>query len=289
MAAMPLESDSTFLAARRRLFSIAYRMLGSTAEAEDVVQETWLRWHRADREVLEQPVAWLTTVATRIALDRLRRLRRERDAAKDAWLPEPWLDACSPSPEDALSLVSELSYSVMLLFERLTPDERAALLLHDVFDCQYEEIARILDRKPDHCRQLARRAREHVQSNRVRQRAGAASDAELVQDLLVAIRNQDKDALVRLIAPGAQVVGNAGAAPTASLAQTQPAARFVAALLAFDQGAYRMHAACINNGWGIVFTQRGSIELTLSLEIDGARIRRIFAYGRPVTHEPVLA
>jgi len=166
MTRTPISATATFEATRRRLLSIAYRMLGSVAEAEDVVQETWLRWHEAQDLPLKTPVAWLTTVATRLAIDRLRHLQHERATTAVPWLPEPWMDEHAPSAEDAVSMLSDLSYGVLLMLERLSPDERAALLLHEVFDCQYEEIARTLDKTPVHCRQLVRRAKERVQSDR---------------------------------------------------------------------------------------------------------------------------
>jgi len=126
------DSIAVFEASRRRLLSIAYRMLGSMAEAEDVVQDTWLRWHAAAPDTLQAPVAWLTTVATRLAIDRLRRAKRETA------LPEAWLEDELPSGSDDVERLCELSYGVLLMLQRLSPDERAALLLYEVFDVPHE-------------------------------------------------------------------------------------------------------------------------------------------------------
>jgi RNA polymerase sigma-70 factor (ECF subfamily) len=274
-----------FAASRRRLLSIAYRMLGSVSEAEDVVQETWIRWHEMDHlahRQLETPVAWLTTVATRLAIDRLRRLQRERAILPGPWLPEPWLDEHAPSAEDAVSMLSDLSYGVLLLLERLSPDERAALLLHEVFDCQYEEIACALGKKPAHCRQLVRRAKERVQSGRARRATGGVAGEKvcerLVQDFLCAIRSQDKQAMMRLVAPDALVIGDGGdGAPVACLAVTQPAGRFIDAMASPDLPDLTVESVCINGGWGAALAWRGNIVLALSFEVDGQCISTIYA------------
>ena len=285
------DSAALFAASRRRLLSIAYRMLGSVSEAEDVVQETWIRWHEMDHlahRQLETPVAWLTTVATRLAIDRLRRLQRERAILPGPWLPEPWLDEHAPSAEDAVSMLSDLSYGVLLLLERLSPDERAALLLHEVFDCQYEEIARALGKKPAHCRQLVRRAKERVQSGRARPVTGGVAGEEvcerLVQDFLCAIRSQDKQAMMRLVAPDAMVIGDGGdggnsgyGAPVACLAATQPAGHFIDAMASPDLSDLTVESVCINGGWGAGLAWRGNIVLALSFEMNGPCISTIYA------------
>jgi RNA polymerase sigma-70 factor (ECF subfamily) len=236
-----------FEASRRRLLSIAYRMLGSVAEAEDVVQDTWLRWHAADPKALETPVAWLTTVTTRLAIDRLRRLRREKDT-----LPEPWLDEALPSGEDEVSRLCELSYGVLLMLQRLSPDERAALLLHEVFDVPHAEVARILDIKTEHSRQLVRRARTRVQTGPARPPIAAnsaADSARLAHAFVDAIRKHDEDALVRLVR-GVDVVGAAERiAPQALLG-----------------GGVEARLQGVNGGWGVAVLRYGRIETVLGFE-----------------------
>lgn len=269
------ESTSLFEASRRRLLSISYRMLGSFSEAEDVVQETWLRWHDTDHRKLKTPVAWLTTVTTRIAIDRLRYLQRQRAMEAVDWLPDPWLDNHAPSAEDTVSMLSDLSYGVLLLLERLSADERAALLLHEVFDCQYEEIAATLNKTPVHCRQLVRRAKERVQSDRARRIADEQVCERLVQDFLHAIAHQDKPAMLRLLVPHATVIGDGS--PVMSFAVTQSAGEFVNALASMEAFIGQIDAACINGGWGATITLQGRIVLALSFAIEAEGISTIYA------------
>ncbi|MFL9879591.1 sigma-70 family RNA polymerase sigma factor [Herbaspirillum rhizosphaerae] len=279
------ESTSLFEASRRRLLSISYRMLGSFSEAEDVVQETWLRWHDTDHRKLKTPVAWLTTVTTRIAIDRLRYLQRQRAMEPVDWLPDPWLDNHAPSAEDTVSMLSDLSYGVLLLLERLSADERAALLLHEVFDCQYEEIAATLNKTPVHCRQLVRRAKERVQSDRARRIADEQVCERLVQDFLHAIAHQDKPAMLRLLAADATVIGDGSVSsigghistPVASFAVTQSAGGFVNALASMGAFIGQIDAACINGGWGATITLQGRIVLALSFAIEAEGISTIYA------------
>lgn len=240
------DSIAVFEASRRRLLSIAYRMLGSVAEAEDVVQDTWLRWHAADPRTLDTPLAWLTTVATRLAIDRLRRTQRE------AALPEAWLLDEVPSDTDEVTRLCDLSYGVLLMLQRLSPDERAALLLHEVFDVPHAEIGRILGVKTEHSRQLARRARARVQTGPAR-RGASADSARLAHAFVDAIRRHDEDAVVRLVR-GLDVVGDVGGdvggmAPRA-LAGVGMSARL----------------QCINGGWGVAVLSYGRIELLLGFE-----------------------
>ena len=129
MTEQRIEKASSFEAARARLVALAYRMLGSRAEAEDVVQDVWLKWHLADTGTVQTPAAWLTTITTRTAIDRLRHAQRERASQATGWLPEPWLDEVAPSAEELALRAADMSYGVMLLLEHLKPDERAAFLL----------------------------------------------------------------------------------------------------------------------------------------------------------------
>jgi RNA polymerase sigma-70 factor (ECF subfamily) len=281
MTRTPISATATFEAARRRLLSIAYRMLGSVAEAEDIVQETWLRWHEAQDLPLKTPVAWLTTVATRLAIDRLRHLQHERATTAVPWLPEPWMDEHAPSAEDAVSTLSELSYGVLLMLERLSPDERAALLLHEVFDCQYEEIARTLDKTPVHCRQLVRRAKERVQSDRVRRVAGEQVCRETAQEFVAAICRQDKRAILQLLAPDAVVMGN-------GVPGTQAASSFSGSIMSMNMSGMQIECACINGGWGATFLQHGKIVLALSFEMDGPAICTVYAIADPGRYGPAV-
>jgi RNA polymerase sigma-70 factor (ECF subfamily) len=134
-AAYPARRAAVFEELRRRLFGIAYRMIGTTADAEDIVQEAYLRWHQADTEEIRSAEAWLVSVVTRLPIDKLRKVSVEREKYTGPWLPEPLIASTSPTPEEELETKSNLSMAFMVLLERLTPVERAAFLLHDVFDC----------------------------------------------------------------------------------------------------------------------------------------------------------
>ncbi|MFL9905417.1 sigma-70 family RNA polymerase sigma factor [Paraburkholderia sp. RL17-337-BIB-A] len=209
MTEQEIDKASSFEAVRARLLALAYRMLGSRAEAEDVVQDVWLKWHLAETQEVQTPAAWLTTLTTRTAIDRLRHVQRERASQAAGWLPEPWLDEVAPSAEELALRAAQMSYGVMLLLERLKPDERAAFVLHEAFDCDYAEIAKILDRTPASCRQIVHRAKARLQ------RAGAplarpdpAAHARIVERLRTALEAQDRVGLLRLFSDAPEVVSD---------------------------------------------------------------------------------
>ena len=153
---------------RRRLLGLAYRMLGSMADAEDAVQETYLRWHGADRDNVSDPRAFLMTTTTRICLDMLTSARARREEYVGPWLPEPVVDTAALAPDSRTELAEDLSIALLLTLDRLSPLERAAFLLHDVFDFSFSEVATALERSEAACRQLAARARAHVRAARPR-------------------------------------------------------------------------------------------------------------------------
>lgn len=210
MTEQGIDKTSSFEAVRARLLALAYRMLGSRAEAEDVVQDVWLKWHLADTQEVQTPAAWLTTITTRAAIDRLRHVQRERASQAAGWLPEPWLDEVAPSAEELALRAAEMSYGVMLLLERLKPDERAAFVLHEAFDCDYAEIAKILDRTPASCRQIVHRAKERLQrTGAPLERQDPAAHARIVERLRTALEAQDRVGLLRLFSDAPEVVSDA--------------------------------------------------------------------------------
>ncbi|CAB3800007.1 hypothetical protein LMG28614_05101 [Paraburkholderia ultramafica] len=210
MTEQGIDKASSFEAVRARLLALAYRMLGSRAEAEDVVQDVWLKWHLADTQAVQTPAAWLTTITTRTAIDRLRHVQRERASQAAGWLPEPWLDEVAPSAEELALRAAEMSYGVMLLLERLKPDERAAFVLHEAFDCDYAEIARILERTPAACRQIVHRAKARLQrAGAPLERPDPAAHARIVERLRTALEAQDRTGLLRLFSDAPEVVSDA--------------------------------------------------------------------------------
>jgi RNA polymerase sigma-70 factor (ECF subfamily) len=175
---------------RPRLFGIAYRMLGLRQEAEDAVQEAMLRWYGADTVEIRSPEAWLTTVVSRICLDRLRVLAAEREAYIGPWLPEPLVGE-APSPERQVELASDLSLALLMVLERLSPEERAAFLMHDTFDCGYPEISRVLGKSEAACRQIVHRARERIRRDRPRFEVSEDAHRQLVERYVRAVQSSD--------------------------------------------------------------------------------------------------
>src|SRR5688572_25076181 len=163
---MTTDLAASFEPHRRRLLGLAYRMLGSMAEAEDAVQEAYLRWHNADREHVEEPRAFLTTTTTRICLDVLKSARVRREEYVGPWLPDPVTDTAALAPDTQTEMAEDLSVALLLALDRLSPLERAAFLLHDVFDYSFTQVAATLDRNEAACRQLASRARARVRDAR---------------------------------------------------------------------------------------------------------------------------
>ena len=201
---------------RGRLFALAYRMLGTRDDAEEIVQETYIKWHQADSAAIESPEAWLVTVATRLSIDRLRKAYMQRETYIGPWLPEPLLDSGQASPQDDMELASSLSTAFMVMLERLSPAERAVFLLHDVFDLGYAEIARIMDKAEPAVRQMLHRARTRVRTDKPRYRPDPEQHRLLVERFSVAAYTADESALLELFSPDIRVTSDGGGKITAA-------------------------------------------------------------------------
>lgn len=216
-------TDRGFEGARARLVSIASRMLGSRAEAEDVVQDAWLKWQAADRAALRTPLAWLTTVTTRLAIDRLRRLETESTAHEAERIAIASLgDDTAPSAEEELMRASLLGQALTVVFDALSPDERAAFVLHEAFDCDYRQIADAIGKTPAHCRQLVHRARQRLQGAapvRADRRTADAAREPALEALASAIETCDVARAMRVFAGGVAARDN----NAVSLAESGPA------------------------------------------------------------------
>ena len=260
---------------RARLFGIAYRMLGTVADAEDVVQEAWVRWQGADATAVRSAEAWLVAATTRLAIDRLRRLTTEREAYVGQWLPEP---VNLPAPDRGAELASDLSMAFLVLLERLGPEERAAFLLREVFDAGYDEIARTLDRSEAACRQLVHRARERVR--RPGRRFEAPPDRHaLVARFAAAVAAEDREALLQLLADDAVLMADGGGKVPA-LAQPSRGGWKLAQLLANFERMGRValgrrgiprpehEVATINGEPAILTTVGGRVLFATLLEFD---------------------
>ena len=194
---------------RRRLFTLAYGFLGSRAEAEDIVQEAWLRWQKDRSQEKREPAAWLTTVTARLALDHLRSARVRRETYPGVWLPEPVVDA--PSAETSVLVKSELSVAFLFLLERLGAEERAAFVLREVFDHSYREIGEVLGKTEAACRQLVKRGREKLHEERTASGPADRDESErVIGSFVAALVSGDEEALLRLLAPDAVLYGDGG-------------------------------------------------------------------------------
>jgi RNA polymerase sigma-70 factor (ECF subfamily) len=207
-------STSAFEAQRPRLTRLAYRMLGSVAEAEDVVQDAWLRWQGADQAEINDPVGWLVRVTSRLCLDRLKSARARRETYVGPWLPEPLIEDIT---EDPLERAEDVSVAFLLALERLSPLERAVFLLHDVFEAGYDQVAETLGRSEAACRQLAVRAREHVKDARPRFTVKDDEAARLAAAFLQAVREQDWQGLAALLTEDAVLISDGGGKRKAAL------------------------------------------------------------------------
>lgn len=269
---------------RRRLFAIAYRMTGTRADAEDVVQEAYLRWHRAETGDVRSPEAWLVSVVTRLSIDRLRKASVEREAYTGPWLPEPLFGVSPRSPEEQSELASDLSMAFMVMLERLAPSERAAFLLHEVFDCDYPEIARILRKSEAACRQVVHRARERVRSDRQRFRASEEDRRRLVEKFTQAANAGDEATLLSLFAEDATLTSDGGGVVPAAR-KVVVGRRRIARLylvLARKLGARLTQSIhTINGEPGLVCYIDGQPFSTISFETDGRSILALYNVLNP--------
>lgn len=193
------ERAVVFEAHRARLFGIACRMLGTRSDADDIVQDAYLRWHQAIVEDIRSPIAFLITITTRLCLDRLRDLKGQREQSVDPWFPEFPAEELAPSPEAQLEFGEEISVAFITVLERLGPEERVVFLLHEVFDYSYPEVAEIIGKSEAACRQVVHRARPRVRDARPRYAVTAASRQRLLERFLTAAGSQDREAVIKLL------------------------------------------------------------------------------------------
>lgn len=281
---MSAATDTTFESLRSRLFGIAYRMLGVRADAEDVVQEAWLRWQDADTASLLSAEAWLVTVTTRLAIDRLRAAKVEREAYVGWWLPEPLVEVDERTPEAAAELASDLSVAFLHMLERLAPEERAAFLLRQVFDYDYSEIAGILDKSEAAVRQSVHRAAERVKAGRPRFQVPAGAHLRLLEKFVLAARTGERSAIRALLDENAQAIGDGGgkvpSVPHGLLGADRVTNLYWAHSIKYGPRMdYRI--ATINGEPGLLRYVDGQLESAQAVVTDGARIMSIFVVRNP--------
>jgi RNA polymerase sigma-70 factor (TIGR02957 family) len=278
------DTTDSFNRLRPRLQGIAYRMLGSSAEAEDVVQDAWLRWHEADRQRVDNAEAWLVSVTTRIAIDRLRSAKVQRQHYVGTWLPEPLLSDSPVSPEQWLERADDVSVAFLALLERLAPEARAAYLLREVFDADYGEVAEALGKTEPACRQLVHRAKAQLREERPRYSVARETQLRLLRGFADAAVRGEFAALKSMLADDAQLIGDGGGIVPSfgvPLVGAQRIAQLYLATQLRYPGAVRFEVVVLNGQWGLLRFIDGALESAQTLETDGERIVRIHSQRNP--------
>lgn len=267
-----------------RLLGVAYRMLGSLTEAEDVVQDVWTRWHDTDPDRVDNAEAWLMATTTRRSIDRLRQARAERERYVGIWLPEPVLIDGPETPEQLQEVSSDLSLAFLRVLERLSPEARAAFLLHEVFDADYADIAETLGKSEAACRQIVHRAKNQLRDERPRYAVSDDAHRRLMSRFVAALSTGDFASMKSMLAESAELMSDGGgtvmAFPEPMVGGQRIAQLLLAAFVGLKQG-HRVELASINGRWGVLRYANGELESAQSYDTDGERILRIYVQRNP--------
>jgi RNA polymerase sigma-70 factor (ECF subfamily) len=278
----PDPATEAFLAHRNLLFTVAYEMLGSAADAEDVLQETWLRWAGVDLDIVRDQRAYLVRITTRQALIRLRTLGRRKESYVGSWLPEPLLTA--PDVAEDVGLADSVSMAMLLVLETLMPTERAVFVLREVFDLAYGEIAEAVGKSPAAVRQIAHRARAHVAARRPRGVVSAAETRAALEAFQQAAETGDLQRLLDLLAPDVVFLGDGGGVVQTVLVPVVGAGR-VARLLAVGLSRFAATASLqpvqVNGYPALIVRFNGAIDTVIALRIDDGLITGLYAVRNP--------
>ena len=291
----PLDAAAVFDEHRGLLVSVAYRILGSVTDAEDAVQEAWLRWSGVDHSGVDDPRAFLVRVTTRLAIDRLRRAKARRESYIGPWLPEPILTRHDVA-EDA-AMAESVSMAMLVVLETLSPLERAVFVLREAFGMPHAEIAGVLGRKEEAVRQLARRARDHVRERRPRFDADETEQRRVTERFLQAATGGDLEALMEVLSPGVTLVADGGGRALAprrpvrgadkvarflvAVATEERVARFLASVGSEPSGEVRVRPAQVNGGPGIVITAGDESISALVLDVSDGAVQTIHLVANP--------
>ncbi|UOZ06348.1 RNA polymerase sigma-70 factor [Amycolatopsis sp. WQ 127309] len=276
------DPTEVFLAHRNLLFTVAYEMLGSAADAEDVLQETWLKWVGVDLATVQAQRAYLVRITTRQALQRLRTLGRRKESYVGSWLPEPLLTA--PDVAEDVELADSVSMAMLLVLETLTPTERAVFVLRDVFDLPYDEIADAVGKSAAAVRQIAHRARSHVTARRPRGDVSRAAARTALEAFQRAIETGDLQGLLDVLAPDVVLVGDGGGVKQAVLRPVVGAGRVgrvLAGGLGRVEGRATLRPAQVNGHPALVMSLDGELDTVLALRIDGGLVTGVYAVRNP--------
>lgn len=279
---------------RPLLFSIAYRMLGSVMDAEDAVQEAFLRWEQSPQDGVRAPKSYLSTVVTRLCIDQLRSARTQREQYIGPWLPEPLITGEAADVDDKLSLADSISMAFLVLLERLAPVERAVFLLREVFGYEYAEIAAIVEKSEANCRQILRRARERIAQERPRFDASREQAEQITRRFLEASLNGDMQGLLELLADDAVLWSDGGGKVNAALNPVRGAdkvARFFIGIVRKAPVSLAIRPAFINGAVGIIAYVDGRAQSAGALEIAGGKVRgvRIVVNPDKLRHLPAIS
>ena len=279
---MTTTATATFQEQRRRLMGVSYRILGSIADAEDVVQDAWLRWSAIDVATVNNPEAYLTTVVTRLSLDRLRTLKARREVYSGPWLPEPV--TAETDPQAAAELADSLSLALLVVLETLSPLERAAFVLREVFAEPYAEVAETLARDEAAVRQLVSRARKHVDAGGARYRADRDTHNEVVERFLSACQNADLDALLAVLAPDVVLVSDGGGvakAPVRPISGEDKVGRFMIGATTKGVADATVQLEVFNGQLGLVARVDGRAVVALAFRIADGQVQTLHLVANP--------
>ena len=279
---MTTTATATFQEQRRRLMGVSYRILGSIADAEDVVQDAWLRWSATDVATVNNPEAYLTTVVTRLSLDRLRTLKARREVYSGPWLPEPV--TAETDPQAAAELADSLSLALLVVLETLSPLERAAFVLREVFAEPYAEVAETLGRDEAAVRQLVSRARKHVDAGGARYRADRDTHNEVVERFVAACQNADLDALLAVLAPDVVLVSDGGGvakAPVRPISGEDKVGRFMIGATTKGVADATVQLEVFNGQLGLVARVDGRAVVALAFRIADGQVQMLHLVANP--------
>jgi RNA polymerase sigma-70 factor (ECF subfamily) len=275
-------ATEAFVAHRNLLFTVAYEMLGSAADAEDVLQETWLRWAGVDLDTVQNQRAYLVRIVTRQALSRLRTLRRRKESYVGPWLPEPLLTA--PDVADDVELADSVSMAMLLVLETLTPTERAVFVLREVFDLAYDEIAEAVDKNPAAVRQIAHRAREHVAARRPRGVVSAAETRGALEAFQRAVETGDLQRLLDILAPDVVALSDGGGLKQAvprPIVGAGKVARLLAAGLERAGAQMSVEPVQVNGCPALIMRLNGEIDGVVAVRVEDGLVTGLYYVRNP--------
>lgn len=275
-------ATDVFVDHRNLLFTVAYEMLGSAVDAEDVLQETWLRWVEVDLDQVRDHRAYLVKITTRQALNRLRTLKRRREAYVGPWLPEPLLT--TPDVAEDVELAESVSMAMMLVLETLSPTERAVFVLHEVFDIAYDEIATAVDKTPAAVRQIAHRARRHVDARRPRRTVTPSRSRAVAEAFRRALDTSDLQGLLDVLAPQVVLLSDGGGVKRAALRPVigvEKVIRFYLGIAAKEKGTITTEPTVINGNPALVLRLDGEMDGVMGVRVEDDRVTGLYYVRNP--------